>query len=507
MDIIELIVNGFLSSLQLKHLLLITISIAAGIVIGGLPGLTATLGVSILLPFTFTMDPSTGLIMLGAIWCGAMYGGSISAILLNIPGTPSSIATTFDGYPMAQSGKADKALLVGLVASVFGGIVGVIILMALFAPLAEMSLLFGKPEYFWLAIFGLTTIGAMSTKNVVKGLLGGAIGLLLGTIGMDPIAATPRFTFDYYPLVQGVHIIPALIGIFAFSQILNLSESESRSKVTYKKTPNILSVVFKELWKKSRINLVRSSIIGNLIGILPGAGGAIASLISYNEAKRWDKNPEKFGKGSVEGLVASEAANNAMIGGALIPMMGLGIPGAPVAAVMMGGLLAHGITPGSKLLVESGDIAYTFIASLVVSNLIMLVVGYFMLKGVANVIRIPNHFIVPTIFILAIIGSYAFRNSMVDVYIMFACGLLAYLLSKAGVSPGPIALGLVLGPIAEEALGVSLVLAEAKQSITQVLFLRPISMVLILLSVLSVMSPSILKWLQKRGKLVQGGNK
>lgn len=498
---IALIINGFINSLQPFHILLMIGGLFGGIIIGSLPGLSATMAVSIMLPFTFVMEPASGLIMLGAIWCGGVYGGANAAILLNIPGTASSIATTFDGYPMTKKGEGDKALLTSLVSSAFGGVFGVIILLTAFAPLAVFSLMFGKPEYFWLTIFGLTTISAMSIGNARKGLLAGALGLLISTIGLDPLSGAARFTFNYSPLMGGVSVVPALIGIFAFSQILELSESNNKQSTNYKRTDNLIKKVMGELWKKCRGVLIRSSFIGTIVGMLPGAGGDVASLIAYNEAKRWDKKPQRYGKGAIEGVAASESSNNAMIGGALIPMMSLGIPGAPVAAVIMGGLLAHGIIPGSKLLSESGDIAYTFITSLVIANILMVVVGYFMLRIMTNILRVPNYFIIPGIFFLSTIGAYAFRNSLTDVYIMIGMGIIAYLLSKAGVSAGPLALGLVLGPISEEALGVSLVLAQAKNSIVEVMFLRPVSIILIILIILSLFTPLITQYFKNKKKM------
>lgn len=497
-NIIELIISGLINSLSPYHILLMVLGVAGGIVIGTLPGLTATMAVALLVPITFVMEPSTGLVMLGAVWCGAIYGGANAAILLNVPGTPSSIATTFDGYPMTKKGDADKAMLASLIASAIGGIIGVIILLTLFAPLAQLSLKFGKPEYFWFCIFGLTTISAMSTGNVFKGLLGGFLGLLIGTIGIDPVAGIPRFTFGYKPLVQGIQLVPALIGFFAFSQMLTLMERDVKYIAKYKQRPNLLKSLLSEMYQKGRSIILRSSFLGTFIGILPGAGGPVASIIAYNEAKRWDKNPEKYGKGALEGIMASESSNNAVIGGSLIPMMGLGIPGCPAAAVVMGGLLAHGIIPGSKLLTESADVAYTFIMALIVANLIMLPVGYFLIKLVGNILNVPLYFVAPVILVLSTIGSYALRNSMLDVFVMVICGIIAYLLSKVDIDAGPLALGLVLGPIAEDALGVSLVIAQAKGSIMQLLFLRPVSIILIILSILSVFSPLILAQIKKK---------
>jgi len=497
-DTVSLILNGFFNSLEPYHLVLMSLGMIGGIIAGALPGLTATMAIALLVPVTFAMRPESGLVMLGAIWCGAIYGGSNAAILLRIPGTPSSIATTFDGYPMTLKGQADKALFLGLLASVIGGIVGVLVLLVAFAPLARFSLSFSKPEYFWLCIFGLTSIAAMSSQNIIKGLLGAALGLLMGTVGMDPLEGVPRFTFGYWPLVEGLELVPVMIGIFAFAQMLSIVETEQKYIADYARTQNLVLRVLTEVWAKCKANLVRSSIIGTVVGMLPGAGGPVASIIAYNEAVRWDKDPGKYGKGAIEGIIASESANNAVIGGSLIPMMSLGIPGCPAAAVVMGGLLAHGIIPGSKLLVESGDVAYTFIASLVTANIIMLVIGYVMLKGTANILRVPARWVAPIILILSVIGSFAIRNSLLDVFVMAGSGIFSYLLAKVGVDPGPLSLGVVLGPIAEEALGVSLIIAGAKGSVIDILVFRPICLALILLSILSALTPMFLSYRRKR---------
>jgi putative tricarboxylic transport membrane protein len=487
-----LLIDGLLVALQPYHLVLMSFGIIAGIVIGTLPGLTATMATALLVPFTFHMDPATGLVLLGAIWCAGVYGGANSAILLNIPGTPSSFTTTLDGYPLTRKGQADRALFTSLFASVLGGIFGVLILILLFAPLAKLSVKFGKAEYFWLCVFGLTAISTLTTKNPVKGILACALGLLIGTIGLSPIDGTPRFTFGYRPMVQGIALIPALIGMFALAQVFQLIKRDERYIAEYRQNSGVIRSVVGYMAAKCKVVFLRSSIIGTFIGILPGAGGAIASIIAYNEAKRWDKHPEKYGTGAIEGIVASESANNAMIGGACIPMMSLGIPGAPVAAVIMGGLLAHGITPGAKLLVESGDVAYTFIASLLVSNILLLIIGYFMLKLTSNILRIPTAFIAPAVLVLSTIGAFSMRNSMLDLVAMLLLGLFAfYFLSDTG--PAPMALGLVLGPIAEEALGVTLQIARAKGSVMQALVLRPVSLILIVMSILAIVGPIVLQ--------------
>lgn len=482
---------GLQNALLPYHIGLASFGIVVGIIVGALPGLSSTTACALLVPFTFAMEPSTGLILLGSIWTGAIYGGSNAAILLNIPGTPSSIATAFDGYPMTKKGQGEVALLTGLVSSVIGGLVGVLVLLLAFAPLAVLSLKFGKSEFLWLCIFGLSTIAAMSSENCVKGLLGGAIGLMLGTIGLDPVIGIPRFTYGFDSLIDGIQLVPALIGIFAFAQVLELTQQKKVVIAEYKRTPNLIRVVSNTLLSKCKLNLARSSLIGTFIGMLPGAGGPVASLISYSEAVRWDKNPQRFGTGDIDGVVASEAANNAVIGGSLVPMMGLGIPGCATAAVVMSGLMVHGIIPGSKMLTESAPIAYTFIMSLILANFLMLVIGYFMLRLSANLLRVPVRWIIPMVLVLAAIGSYSLRNSMVDIYIMAGCGIGSFYLSKVGVEAGPISLGLVLGPIVEDALNVSLSMVQAKGSYLEVFLFRPLCILFIALTVLSLVAPEI----------------
>ncbi len=497
-----LAMDGLLNALTPYHLLLSCVGIVLGVVVGVLPGLSSTTACALLVPLTFTMEPSTGLILLGAIWCAAIYGGSNASILLNIPGTPSSIATAFDGFPMTQQGKGERALCTALVASVVGGLVGVLVLLLAFAPLAELSVKFGKPEFFWLCVFGLSTIASMSSGNVIKGLLGGAIGLMLGTVGLDPVIGIPRFTFGVDSLIDGIQLVPALIGIFAFAQVLDLTEQRSAKIAEYHSIPNLLPAVLRDVFAKSKLNMARSSILGTFIGMLPGAGGPVASLISYNEAMRWDKDPSRYGTGVEDGLVASEAANNAVIGGSLVPMMGLGIPGCPTAAVVMGGLLVHGLIPGSKLLTDSAPIAYTFIMSLLVVNVLMLFIGYAMLKLSANLLRMPTRWIIPMVLVMASIGAFSLRNSMFDVYVMVACGIFSFVLGRVNIDAGPLSLGLVLGPIIEDALNISLSMVQAQGSFISVFVTRPLCLLFIVLTIIAIGMPLVTK--NRKGRLGEG---
>ncbi|MFU2208236.1 tripartite tricarboxylate transporter permease [Solidesulfovibrio sp. C21] len=472
--------------------------LTGGIIIGALPGLTATMGVALMVPVTFAMDPISGLIMLGAIYAGSIYGGSNSACLIRTPGTPSSVATTFDGFPMCREGRADEALQTSLLASAFGGVVGTIFLLFMSGPLARFALKFGGPEIFWLCIFGLSTIAIMSRDNMLKGLLSGGLGLLVSTIGIDPNSGVPRFTFGYYPLAQGVEIIPAMIGLFSFSQVLVLLGSNRQFIAEYTPSRGAFARVLRKLMTDCKVILLRSSCIGTIVGMLPGAGGEIASIIAYNESKRWDKDPSRYGTGVIEGVTASESANNAVIGGSLIPMLTLGIPGSAVAAVILGGLLAHGIQPGFKIFTATGELAYTFILSQIVVNILMIPVGYLLAKVMAKILNIRLTLVAVAIVTLSVIGSYAISNSMLDVWVVVLFGIIAFFGGLVGLDTGAMALGIILGPMVEENLGKCVNLAKSEGSIFQVFFSSPISLLLILLTLLSIATPFLLEMRSKR---------
>ena len=495
----EFMIPALLNLMDPFNLVLMIGGLAGGIIIGALPGLTATMGVALMVPVTFAMDTTSGLVMLGAIYVGAIYGGANSACLICTPGTPSSVATTFDGWPLCKSGKADEALITSLLSSSFGGIVGTVFLLFLAAPLARGALKFGGPESFWLCLFGLSTIAVMSSGNMVKGLLSGALGLLIATIGLDPHTATPRFTFGYYPLVQGVEVIPAMIGLFSFSQVLYLIGSYKPFIAEYSPQPGAFGRVARYLTGKCKVVLVRSSIIGTLVGMLPGAGGEIASIIAYNESKRWDKQPERYGTGIIEGVASSESSNNAVIGGSLIPMLTLGIPGSAVAAVILGALLAKGIQPGFKVFTTTGELAYTFIFSQFLVNLMMIPVGLFLAKIMVRLLSIRLTFVAIAIVVLSVIGSYAIRNSMLDIWIVIVFGFIGYFCNRVGLDTGALALGIILGPMIEENLGKTHSLSAAVDgSMWTVFFQSPISITLIGLTLLSLVTPYFLEMKRKR---------
>lgn len=487
---------------QPAGLVLVVLGVSAGILVGALPGLTATMAIALLVPFTFTMDPIHGLAMLGGIYVGAIYGGSFSAILINTPGTPSAIATTFDGFPLAKRGEAYRAIVTATVASVIGGLIGVVFLLFLSPPLARISLKFGPPEFFWLAVFGLTIIAAVSPRSTLKGLIGGVIGLLIATVGIAPIEGAVRYNFGTVALQNGISLIPALIGFFCIPEVLRMVEDSSSSKsvVPYKRQRRMVRRVFFAMIRKPWL-LIRSSIIGTVVGIIPGAGGNIAGLLGYNEAVRASKNKERFGKGAWEGVAATESANNAEVSGSLIPLLTLGVPGAPPAAVLFGALLLQGMRPGMDLFTEHGRITYAFMFSLVLANLAILPLGLLLGGAAAKLLqKVRIQTMAPVIVFLSMIGSYAIYNNIADVYTMIVTGLVAHALRKAGFQPGPIVLGMILGPIAEQGLLQSILMGRAAGSPVGIFFTRPISFVLIALTVISIVTPIIVNRREQHGK-------
>ena len=438
---------------SIKSLLLMFLGTGLGIAIGAMPGLTASMGVALLIPLTFGMPPAYVLVLLGSIYCGAIYGGSISAILLNVPGTPSSAATVLDGFPMTQRGEADKALKISTTASFTGGIISAFVLLFLAPPLARIALMFGASEYFWLALLGLSVIVSLSSANVVKGFLAAAFGLFVGSIGLDPLTGVPRFTFGVPNLLDGVNVIVLLIGLFSIPQALEMIESETVNRI-----PEIVergvACKFRELWHEIAHvcwpTYIRSSILGTFIGIIPGTGGNVATFLGYEQAKRFSKHPEKFGTGWSEGVAGSEAANNGVTGGALVPLLTLGIPGDSVTAIMLGGLLIHGLQPGPRLFVQHPDVVYTFMVGMVVINVVMLIMGYFGSYLFAKVAKVPYSIVGPMVIALSVVGTYAIKNSMFDVGLMLFFGFIGYIMRKLAIPAGPAVLALILGPMAEE---------------------------------------------------------
>lgn len=494
MDTLALMGEGFILALSPLNILLMVLATAIGVSIGCLPGLSAAMGVALLLPVTFGMSPATGLIVLGSIYCGAIFGGSISAILIHTPGTPASAATAIEGYQLTIRGKAAKALTVACFASFCGGLLSCISLYFFSPLLATLALQFKSPEYFWLSLFGLTIIAGVASKSMIKGLMSGVIGLLISTIGMDPMEGVERFMFGMSTLYNGIDTTCALIGLFSMSQILILAEKKIKERAESAKLNDRLGLSFAEI-KRLSPTIIRSWLIGNIIGILPGAGASIASFMGYNEARNFSKHKEEFGKGSIDGVAGSEAANNAVTGGSLIPTLTLGIPGESVTAVLMGGLIIHGLQPGPELFTTYANMTYTFFAGFVIIQFMMLAIGLLGCKGFAQIAKLSDAILIPSIFVLCVVGSYAIHNNLVEVCIMFLFGVLGYLARKFDLNPAAIVLGLILGPIGERGLRRSLMLNDGDPSI---LFSTPLCWILIILCVLGVMSPVVMSKLEKR---------
>lgn len=478
--------DALITVLGFEYMLYVIIGVVIGIAVGSLPGFTATMGTALMLPFTFVLSPGVGIGMLGALYIAAMYSDCIPATLVNTPGTPSAMATAFDGYPMTQRGEGQSALTAGAFASMIGAVVGGFMFLFLAPPLATVALRFGPPEFFWIGVFAITIIGSIAGDSLLKGITGGALGMLVSTMGLSTAGAVTRFTFGIGGFRGGVSLVAALIGIFALPQVLNLvakRRTEDHVAEVAKDKGVVKATMVKILRRPG--NVARSSLLGGFIGIIPGAGSPVASLVSYNESKRWAKDSKEYGKGSVHGVVASEAANSSAAGGALVPLIALGVPGSSPAAIIMGALLLQGIRPGPTMFRDTPDLVYGFAWSFIIAGLITFIVGSLAARSLSKMVLIPVRILIPIILLLSIIGSYAIRTNIYDVYLMVILGLFVFLLTKVGFHPGPVGLGLILGPIVEPALVQSLAISRAS-SWQQVFFTRPLSIVLIVMVLASI---------------------
>ena len=493
-------IEFLLEALTPFNIMLAIGGVIAGTVIGALPGLTATMAVAVLVPFTFGMPPSSALIALGAIYTGAIYGGAYAAVLLNTPGTPSAIATTFDGYPMAKKGDGDLAITLACIASVIGGLVGAAFLLMLAPPLADVALKFGPVEYFWLAVFGLTLIASLSEGSMLRGLVGGCAGLLLGTVGVAEVGGDIRYVGDFQALLGGLDVVAALIGLYCIPVLIDLvATPDPHLKLTQQVAGFRLKEALRISWK-SRFNLARSSVIGTVVGILPGAGGSIASLVSYSEAKRVARPGQQFGKGEPDGILATESSNNATVGGGFIPTLVLGIPGTPPDAVILGALLVQGIRTGPELFGSQSEIVYTFIYGLFIATLLMLPIGLVIGRyAFKSIVGIPKAVLVPSVAFLTILGSYAVHNNVHEVQQMVVLGIFAWFAGRAGFTASPIVLGLILGTIAESGFVQGYLIGNARGQPVAEFFTRPISLAIIAFIILGLMYPFITARMRSRG--------
>lgn len=472
--------GAFFADYSLMNIFLTMGGVIVGIIFGAMPGLTATIGVALFLPFTFSMDAISSFALLLGIYVGGIYGGSITAILIRTPGTPSSAATVLDGYPLSEGGKAFEALSMAAIASFIGGLFSCVALIVLAPQLAKVALSFGPAEYFAVGLFGLSVVASLSGNNLAKGFLAALIGLLLATIGLDPVAGTLRFTFDSIILMSGVDLVSALIGMFAIAEVFSKLETVYKKDVDVEAVKSIKGKIvdFKHI-KGNFFNMIRSSIIGTVIGIIPATGSGVASWLSYNEAKRASKSPDEFGKGSFEGLASAEAANNAVTGGALVPLLTLGIPGDVVTAVMLGALMIQGLTPGPFLFRDHGDVVTGIYAMLILSNIFMLIFGLMGINLFVKVLKVPVNILMPVVLILCFIGSYAINNRESDVGVALLLGVIGYICIKIDMPVPPMLLGIILSPIIETNLRRALIISQNDWS---TFITRPISLFFIILA-------------------------
>ena len=474
-------------------LLLIFLTTIIGVVIGVLPGLGATTGAALLLPFTLTMEPVHAIAVLATIYVSATFAGSITAILINTPGTAAAAATTFDGYPLAQRGEAGRALGVAVVSSTIGGIFSVIVLCVAAPMLARVAYEFRPPEYFALTLFGLSMLASISAGGAVRNLMGGVFGVWLATIGAEKITSIERFMFGNYELYEGLSFVPVFIGLFAMSELLVQSKFANQVVDTIKM--KAVRLPTKEDYKRIWRTILRSCGIGTFIGILPAEGATVASMIGYSEARRWSKNKEEFGKGSVEGIAGAEAANNAATGGAMVPTMVLGIPGSGTTAVILVGLMVHGLRPGPYLFTEQVDKVYQIFGAMMLANVMFLLMGLYAATLFARISLVPRQILWPVVFALSVIGAYALSASLLDVWIVLIFGVIGFLARRHGFAVAPIAVGLILGEMVETNLQNSLKMFEGEWWL---ILTQPLAALFLILAALGLCGPYIFKKLFKR---------
>lgn len=465
-------------------LLAIAVGVALGIVIGALPGLGPSLGVALLIPVTFGLPPSISLNLLVSLYLAAEYGGSISAILMGTPGTAAATATVIDGYPMNRKGEGLRALQASLVASTVGGIIGGIALIVFSQPLVGFALRFGPPEYFALGTVGLTLIASLSGDVIWRGLAAALLGLLLVTIGVDPISGVARYTMGRFELYEGIPFLIVLIGVFAVAEAFIMAENP-KARDTVEDTTAGGRLGFGEL-RALVPTFLRGSVIGTVVGAIPGAGANIAGWFAYDQEKRWSRRPDEFGKGAIAGVAAPEAANSASVGGALMPLLTLGLPGSPTTAVLVGAFVIHGLQPGPQLFQSSPDVIYGLFTGLVVAYGLILALGIAALPVWRRVLLLPNAVLAPSVLVLSLIGSYSIRNLLFDVWLVLGFGIAGYILKKLRFPMAPLVLAMVLGKMVESNYARSMILAHGDHMI---FFERPTSLVLLLVAALGLLFP------------------
>jgi putative tricarboxylic transport membrane protein len=462
----DMFLTALAASLSWQSLLACFAGSLIGLIFGAIPGLTYSMALAMVLPITFTMGHTPAIAMLLGTYIGGMTGGAVSAILIGVPGTPSAAATVMDGEQMAKQGKGSIAIGIATIAGCIGGLLSLVVMLVSVDALARVAISFGPAEITALVVFGLSTICGLAGGSLVKGLIGGLIGLMLMNIGQDPIDAVSRFTFGSTAMLQGVDLLVAMIGLFAVPHVVTVFATFWRGKEMKIEAGNVRTELPSfRLLLGQRWNFLRSATIGTIIGAIPGTGGPIAAFLAYDQAKRWSKHPETFGKGAVDGVVAPECSNHAVTGGAMIPLIGLGIPGDPATAIILGGLLIHGIQPGPLLFMEKPDVISAIYILFVMAYIVTALIQLFGVRFFVKALRVPPHLMALGIMVMCVIGSFAIRNSLFDVGVMSLVGFVAYWLVKGGIPVTPILLGLVLGPTLEREARTALIMTEGSPAV------------------------------------------
>ena len=495
METLQLLMSGFASALTPLNIMWVLAGSALGTVLGMLPGLGPTTGIALLMPLTFTMAPDTALVTMCAIYYGAMFGGSRSSILLNVPGDGAAVASCFDGYPMCLNGEGEAALAISAIASFIGGLIATIAFVVIAVPVARFALKFGPPEYFMLMCFALAATAAISKEAMLKGLLSMSLGLMIATVGIDPQSGAIRFTFGIPALQTGIDFVIVIIGVYGLGEVFHNMEhikSDLGVKVQSKFGRIWVSM---EQFKRCWWPMIRQTPVGFFVGVLPGAGATIAALMAYNNEKQLSKNPENFGKGEIIGLAAPEASNNACSVGALIPMMTLGVPGSGTTAVMLGALMILGLQPGPLLFQQHADIAWTVIASMFIGNIICAFINIPLASLLVRVLAVPTKILYPVIVAMALIGVYTINFSTLDFVLLVIFGLIGYFMKKYKVPTSPLILAVVVGVSMEQSFRQSMMLSGGDISI---LFRSAICWVLFFLTIFSVVWPFVSDWNKKK---------
>lgn len=498
-DILANIVQGFSVALTPINMLLLLAGAFIGMVVGVIPGFGASAAIAILLPLTLSLEPTSAIIMLAGIYYGSQYGGGTTSILINTPGDSAAVATTFDGYPMTRQGRAGEALITQAIASFVGGTIGVILIFSFAPTFAKVALNFGPPEYFMLMMMGMLTLVWMTDDSKLKGFISALLGLAIATVGVDVISGAQRYTFGSAELINGISFIPVTIGLFGIGELLYRVYAGSHKDTRLENLD--LSLTNKNTWPRlkellaAKFTFLRSSIIGFVTGVLPGAGATIASFFSYTVEKKISKEPEKFGKGHLPGLIAPESANNGATSGAMVPLLTLGIPGSASTAILLGAFLMYGLQPGPLLMIEKPDFAWGIISSMYLGNAILLIINIVAIPLFLMIVKLPYRFLIPVIITLCLIGTFSLNSSVIEIWILLIFGIIGFFMKLYGYSPAALVLALVLGPLAENTLRQSLIMSEQGMTI---FLTRPVSLMFFILIVLIIVYPYVKRLFKKR---------